>query len=338
MTTRRNVLTSVASFVLVSMTVAATLVPGAALAENRKIKLQLAWLADNGSAGEVTALKMGYFAEKGLDVEILPGGPGSNTVQETVSGTADIAISYAPPLMYAANRHIPVKSFAASFQVAPLTFWSLGETDITSVSDWKGKTVAAGKGASAQIKALLHNVGLGMDDITFIDGRIPALMLGQADVAAAWPTNLTELQPLFAHPGGYNAQRIFDSGLEFQSNYYIAKIETIENDSDMLIAFLEAVDKGWSYAADHPEEAISYVAEMNEALNQANEVEALKVSLDGGFIYNDETLEYGFGNVDPDRWQRTLDLFAAIGEIDDSLTADDVLDNRVLDAAMRTKR
>ena len=56
------------------------------------------------------------------------------------------------------------------------------------------------------------------------------------------------------------------------------------------------------------------------------------------YIYTDETMEFGFANVSTDRWQRTLDTYIAIGEIDASMTAADVHDNRVLDAVETTKR
>lgn len=332
MVTRRLLLAAMAT------TAIAASLPVSAYAENRKISLQLAWLPDNGTAGEFTALEKGYFAEKGLDVVILAGGPGANPVQETLSGVAEISIAYAPALMYAADKSLPIKTFAAALQVAPLSFYTLGEAGIESVADWKGKRVAAAQSAAAQIKALLHHAGLEWEDVEFLTGQIPALLVGQTDVVAAWPTNLTELAPLFAHPGGYNMQRIFDNGLEFQSNYYIAKTETIANDADMLAAFLEAVDMGWNYAADHPEEAISFVAKHNQALNQADEVAALKTALEGGFIYNGDTAELGFGNIDSERWQRTLDLYAEIGEVRADLTAEDVFDGSILELADRTKR
>ena len=95
---------------------------GTSNAENRKITLQLPWFANSGFSGEIIAMQNGFFAEKGLDVTILPGGPGSNTVQELVSGTADIALGYGPQVMYSVNRGLPIVSFAAALQKAPLTW------------------------------------------------------------------------------------------------------------------------------------------------------------------------------------------------------------------------
>jgi NitT/TauT family transport system substrate-binding protein len=309
-----------------------------AAAANRKVRLQLAWLPNSAEAGEIVALKKGYFADVGLDVQILPGGPGSNPIQETLAGVADIGIAYAPQIMYAANKGLPIKTFAASFQKAPLTFYSLGQSNIKSIKDWKGKRVGAGQDAEAQVKAILDFNGMKMDDITFVQAQPPALMQGQVDVVASWPTNLAQIQPITSNPGGYNTQSIWDNGLQFQSNYYVATTTTLANDTDMLVKFIEAADKGWAYAANHPEEAGKLIATMSSGLDAKKEEASLRVTLDQGFIYNDETKKNGFGNIEPDRWQRTLDLYAKIGEIKNGMTAANVFDDRVLKSSTRTKR
>lgn len=335
MTTRRHLLNAATAL---AVTVSFGLAAGPADAQTRKIRLQLAWFATAASAGEIVALKNGYFAEAGLEVEIIPGGPGTSAVQETLAGVADIAVAYAPQIMYAANQGLPIKSFAASFQTAPLTFYSLAEKGITSVKDWKGRTIGAGPDARAQIMAVLDYHGMKLEDITYVQAQPPALMQGQVDVVASWPTNVAQNKPITSHPGGYNTQSIWDNGLEFQSNYYIAQTSMIENETEMLVKFLEAVDKGWSFAADNPEKAVEMVVSMAPGLDGPLEVATLKVVFEGGYIYNDDTRAHGFGNIDADRWQRTLDTYARIGEIKSGLSAADVFDARVLVAAKRTKR
>ncbi|BCH20486.1 hypothetical protein MesoLjLc_02710 [Mesorhizobium sp. L-8-10] len=334
MISRRSFLAAAATL---AVTAGALGFAGPASAQEKQVKLQLAWLYNAASAGEIVALKKGYFAEKGLDVEILPGGPNSNTVQETLSGVAQIATTYAPEIMYAANQGLPIRTFGAAFQKAPLTFYSLAESNIKSVADWKGKRVGAGQNAMAQVKAVLDHSGLKFEDITFIQAQVPGLLQDQVDVVASWPTNVAQNAPIIQHPGGYNTQSIWDNGLQFQSNYYIARADLIAADSDMLVKFLEACDKGWAYAADHPEEAVDMVASMSSAIEKDKELASLKVIVKD-FIYSDDTREHGFGNISKDRWDTTLQTYAKIGEVKPDLTADSVFDDRILKAAQRTKR
>ncbi len=306
-------------------------------AASKDVTLQLAWLPNAASAGEIIALNKGFFDEVGLNVTILPGGPSANTIQEVLSGTAEIAIGYAPQIMYAADKGLPIISFGAAFQKAPLTFFSLGEKNITSVADWKGMRVGANQSSAPQIAVLLDNAGLTLDDITHVQGRVPALLQDQVDIVATWPTNVADIALIVDHPGGYNAQSIWDNGLQFQSNYYIALKETLQNEGDMLNAFMAAVDKGWAWTADNQAEAVDILVEFAPALQVDKETPSLAVIIEE-YIYTDETLESGFANVSRDRWQQTLDRYAALGEVKDSLTADDVHDGSVLAAVPRTKR
>ena len=316
---------------------AAAFVASATVARSEPFTVQLSWLVDAGSTGEIVALQKGYFTDRGLEVELMPGGPTANAIQELLGGTADIAIGYAPQIMYAANNNLPIISFAATFQRAPLTFFSLGEKNIMSIKDWKGMRVGAPQSAVPQIIAILDYNGLKFEDITFVQGTVPALMQDQVDVVGTWPTNKAALAPVTAHPGGYNSQSIWDNGLQFQSNYLIATKDTLDSKADQLAAYLEAVDAGWSYAADNPGEAIDIIVAYAPALSAEKERSALDVML-AEYIYTDETMEFGFANVSSERWQRTLDTYIAIGEIDPSMTSADVFDGRILDAVETTKR
>jgi NitT/TauT family transport system substrate-binding protein len=334
MLTRRNFLGATALFTGLALTAIGA---DGALAGETKVKVQLAWLPNASNAGEIIAVQNGLFEKRGLEVELLPGGPGANPVQEVVSGSVDISVAYAPQIMYAANNELPIISFAASFQKAPLSFFSLGEANIKSIRDWAGKRIGASQSAIPQVKAILAYNDLKFEDITFVQALVPALMQDQVDVVATWPTNVAQNEPILTHPGGYNIQTIWDNGLQFQSNYFIVSKGTLEDRADMLAKFLEAVDEGWSFAADHPKEAIDVIVEAYPALDAQKELDALKVSL-ADYIYTDETKADGFGNISAQRWQETLDTYASIGEISPELTASDVFDDRILKMTDRTKR
>ncbi|MDE2791522.1 MAG: ABC transporter substrate-binding protein [Paracoccaceae bacterium] len=332
MQVRRTILKGIAACYAAS-----ALLGSSAAAHSEPLSVQLSWLVDAGSIGEVVALQKGYFADRGLDVELLPGGPTANAIQELLGGTVDIAVGYAPQIMYAANNKLPIISFAATFQKAPLTFFSLGEKNIMSIKDWKGMRIGSAQSALPQVIAILDYNGLSLEDITFVQAQVPALLQDQVDVVGAWPTNTAALEPVTSNPGGYNTQSIWDNGLQFQSNYLIATKPTLDEKADLLAAYLEAVDAGWSFAADNPGEAIDILVAYAPALNPEKERAALDVMV-SEYVFTDETMEYGFGNVSSERWQQTLDTYIAIGEIDSSMTHADVFDSRILDSVETTKR
>ncbi len=308
-----------------------------AQAQTKDFTLQLGWLPNAASAGEIIAQQKGFFDDVGLNVEILPGGPGANTIQELMGGAADVVIAYAPQIMYAVNKGLPLKSFGASFQKAPLTFYSLGEKNITSVADWKGMRIGAHQSAVPQIEVLLDNAGLSLDDITHVQAGVPALIQDQVDVVGGWPTNVAQIGPILGHSGGHNTQSIWDNGLQFQSNYYVATNDALANDPEIFKAFMRAVDKGWAWVADNQQETVRMLIEYAPALQADREAPALDMIVTE-YIYTDETATEGFGNVSADRWQETLNRYAKLGEISADLKAADVHDGSILATVERTKR
>ena len=216
-------------------------------------------------------------------------------------------------------------------------FFSLAESEIKSIKDWKGKRIGAAQSAVPQIKAILDYNGLKFEDITFVQAQIPGLLQDQVDVVGAWPTNLGQIKPVTDHPAGYNSQSIWDNGLQFQSNYYVAHQDTLENYPEMLAAFLEAADAGWAYAADNQAEAVDLVLMVSPALDRGLASGSLAMVI-RDYIYTDETLAHGFGYIAADRWDRTLNTYKGIGEIEPSVSVADVFDDRILKAATRTMR
>lgn len=310
---------------------------GTSNAENRKITLQLPWFANSGFSGEIIAMQNGFFAEKGLDVTILPGGPGSNTVQELVSGTADIALGYGPQVMYSVNRGLPIVSFAAALQKAPLTWFSRKGAGIETIKDWKGKRIGAGQGAIPFIKGVLSHHGMKFEDVTWVQAGVPGLLQDQVDAVAAWPINFAQMAPIRALPDCCNSQAIYDNGLPLQSNFYMVRKETLENDQEMLVSFFEAVQKGWEFATDNPEKTIEILIDYLPALKVDEQLNSLTATT-SGYMYSDDTAKFGWGHISKERWQEVIDVYVSIGELKASLSADDMFNDSILKAANRTKR
>jgi len=59
-----------------------------------KLRLQLQWDHQAQFAGFYVAQSRKYFAEEGLEVVIIPGGPGINPITEIQEGRADIAVTW----------------------------------------------------------------------------------------------------------------------------------------------------------------------------------------------------------------------------------------------------
>ena len=128
---RRGVLKGMGAMAGMATTGSFLSVGPAQAADGYKIRLQLGWLASNGILGEVMADKLGYFAEEGLELEIVPGGPNIDGVASVASGANNFgSISSSPSLMLARSAGLPVKCVAAGYQQHPFTYFSLKDNPI----------------------------------------------------------------------------------------------------------------------------------------------------------------------------------------------------------------
>ncbi len=333
MFTRRQLLGTIAIPVLGSLGTASR------AAAPSPFTLNLSWLVDALSVGELMALTTGAFERNGLSVKIVPGGPSSNTVQEVVGGSADAAVAYAPQLMQARANGIPIRTFGAALQRAPLAFWSLGTANIKSIRDWRGKRIGAAPTVLPQITALLAGQGMTPKDVTVVQtGDVAALLQGQVDVIGAWELSVGQIAPIINHPSGYNVQRLWDSGVRFQSNYYIAREDRLNKDPDRYVAFLKSCDAGWAYAADHPDESIrTMIDKFASSLDFAQQRRSLEVALKG-YVYGEQTTKNGWGYIDEASLQATLDQHFKLGIVSKQLAVKDIYDPRVFALARTTKR
>lgn len=135
----------------------------------------------------------GFFAEEGLEVEIVDTVAGGATaVQMVSSGDVQGALLSTMALINAANAGMPVIGVAdiqSAFKEAPLEeFYVRADSGINSIEDLKGKTIAINLVKSSfhyTWLMALENAGMSEGDVTFVnlpfDQQEAALMRGDVD-------------------------------------------------------------------------------------------------------------------------------------------------------------
>lgn len=115
----------------------------AACGKSSKLRLALNWKPDPEFGGFYAA----NYATHGLDVEILPGGSGTPTVQMIGAGSADFGIIEADELLLARARGNDVVALFAAFQNSPLGIMAHGSRNLKSIGDLlNGGTLAIESG------------------------------------------------------------------------------------------------------------------------------------------------------------------------------------------------
>ncbi len=108
-----------------------------------KLTVQLDWVAEPEHGGFYQAQARGFFRDEGLDVTIIPGGPGAQVMPSVATGRADIAQAESTGTLLQQAEGLPVVQFAAVFQDDPSGILVNADSTVRRFEDLNGKTVIA---------------------------------------------------------------------------------------------------------------------------------------------------------------------------------------------------
>ena len=227
-------------------------------AELDQVTVVLDWVPNVNHTGLYVAEANGYFAEQGLDVEIIQ--PGDNyALQLVAAGQAEFGVSYQEEVTFAREADIPVISIAAVIQHNTSCFAAPKENNIRTIADFAGKTYGGwgGEVEEALINYLVESEGLS-DPVEIIN-------IGSADFFAATETNVDFSWIYYATTGveaelrGVELDTIYLKDIDPAFDYYtpvlVAEESWLADNGDIAERFLAAVSKGYQFADSNPEEA-----------------------------------------------------------------------------------
>src|SRR5215217_5961332 len=111
-----------------------------------KITVQLDWIAEPEHGGFYQAAARGFFREAGLDVTLVPGGPGAHVMPSVATGKAHIAQPGQIEALQQQAEGMPFVQFAAVFQDDPAGILVHADSKVRKFEDLNGKTIIARPG------------------------------------------------------------------------------------------------------------------------------------------------------------------------------------------------
>ncbi len=226
-------------------------------APSEKVTLQLKWFHQFQFAGYYAAKEQGYYAQEGLDVDILERSPDKDVVKQVTSGEVDFAIGDSGILSYYA-RGEPIVALAAIFQRNPLVFVAKQRTGIISPYEMQGKKVmfdSVGAG-DAPLRAILTEEKINYTLIKHSFNN-DDLINDKVDVMSAY---LSEELFYFKEKGvKINIINPQSYGIDFYSDILFTSQQQVNTHPERVEKFRRASLKGWQYALDHPEQLIQLI-------------------------------------------------------------------------------
>ena len=215
-----------------------------------------------------TAIENGYFADHGIDLDLVTGYGADKTMTALLSGEADIGFMGAEATIYTYLEQTddPVINFAQLTQRAGNFLVSRTPDDSFTWDKLKGTTVLGGrKGGMPEMvfEYILKQNGIALTDLT-IDQSIDfgstaaAFTGGKGDYTVEFEPSATALET--AGEGYVVASLGVDSGYVPYTSFS-AKSSYIQAHSDLIQRFTDALQDGMDYIDSHtPEEIAAVIA------------------------------------------------------------------------------
>jgi aliphatic sulfonates family ABC transporter substrate-binding protein len=238
----------------------------------------------------IIAEKKGFFEEElnplnaRAEIFTFPSGPPQ--IEALAANELDISVFGDQPALQTIVSGVPVKIISGISDSSD-GFGLIARTGsgIKEVKDIKGHKIAAPAGTTAHqlLLAMLEQNGLSLEDIEFYNlanaNIIPSLVAGDIDGAVAFGIPFTD-PPVDEGVAQIHSGR----GYKRNVNVIAARIDFIEKNPDVTIAFLRAVQKAAKWRAENFEESLAIVGDWTgtdkEVLRKSSETSLTLLLLD----------------------------------------------------------
>jgi putative hydroxymethylpyrimidine transport system substrate-binding protein len=235
-----------------------------------KLTVLLDWFVNPDHAPLVIAREQGFFAEHGLEVELIAPADPNDPPKLVAAGQADIAVSYQPQLHLQVAEGLPLRRIGTAVATPLNSLVVLADGPIEGIADLEGRKVGFSVGGfeDALLGAMLEKHGLTLGDIELVNVNFslsPALVAGQVDaVIGAFRNFELNQMELIERPG-----RAFypeEEGVPaYDELIYVAHVDKLGD--PRLQRFMEAVEAATHWIVNHPNEAWEVFAATDPLLD-----------------------------------------------------------------------
>lgn len=288
----------------------------------QQVKVQLKWIHQFQFAGYYAALYKGYYRKRGLEVELLEAHSGIDPMQVVVDGDADFGVGNTDLLLMRA-RGDKVVLLANIFQHSPVAIMVMRDQPRHNIHELaRGRIMMEPN--SAELLAYLKSEGMNIDSLNLVEHDFDAQKLidGEVDAMSTYVTG--NPYKLIERNLNFRLYRPVDSGIDFYGDNLFTMQKTIDENPELVKAFLEASLEGWKYAMSHRDEIVEYIA-SHYPQYRSRESLAYEGSEMDKLILTD-IVEVGY--INPLRWERIAELYLRVGFLDDAIDLKSFIYNR----------
>lgn len=286
-----------------------------------RIRFATDWRAQAEHGGFYQALATGAYARRGLNVEIIQGGPSVNVPQLLASGAVELGIgsnSFIPLNLVA--EEAPVKAVAAFFQKDPQVLIAHPDPALETIADLEGRPFLL---SDASVTAfwvwLKARYG-------FTDAQVRKYTFNPApflsDERAVQQGYLTSEPFTIEQTAGFEP-RVFllaDEGYPSYASMVMAPDAFARDNSDALRGFIAASAEGWrDYLNGDPEPANRLIRRANPEMTSELLAQARDLLNEYELVEGGDAVTLGIGAMTAERWRTFFEVVSEQGVYPDDL-------------------
>ncbi|SIQ93555.1 putative hydroxymethylpyrimidine transport system substrate-binding protein [Paracoccus thiocyanatus] len=228
-----------------------------ALAQD-KVTLILDWFVNPDHGPIIVAQEKGFFADEGLEVEVVAPADPADPPKLVAAGRADYAISYQPQLHLQVHEGLPLKRIGTLVATPLNCLMVKADGPVQDIADLKGRKIGYSVSGveEALVGRILDTAGLTMDDVEMVNvnwSLAPALIAGQVDATIGAYRNF-ELTQMRLEGAEGRCFFVEEQGVPtYDELIFVANPANL--DTDQARRLLSAVERGAQYMVNHPDEA-----------------------------------------------------------------------------------
>ena len=250
----------------------------------RAVRVAPDWLPNTNHSGFYVADALGYYAEAGLRLEMLPFDGEAMPNRKVPTGEAEFGLMPQQSILSMRSRGQDVVSVAVLARTNTTTLMVRAENGITRPAELVGKRYAS-YGTEFEVAMIA--------DVIIADGGIGAVALVPAEkldilqalydgeIDAAW--GFYAWEGIQAELAGYHLRHFFVTKCGVPNEYFpllFTMRKLLADDPETVGAFTRATLRGYTYAAAHPEQATElFLSRVDRSLLPPRADELVRLSM-----------------------------------------------------------
>jgi NitT/TauT family transport system substrate-binding protein len=307
-------------------------------ARTTQLTFTLDWAVQGPQAPFLVALYKGYFADENLSVVIDRGYGSADAVTKIATGAYNLGYADINS-MIEFNANHPDEALVAIAMILdypPFSIITLQDRGIQTVQDLEGKELGAPAGDAPRrlFPVFARTVGIDADSVSWTSMdpplREPMLIQGEVDaISGFYFTSALNLLAAGVPEDDLVSFLYADYGLELYGNAVIAPPSLLEENPEVVRAFLRALTRAWHDTIANPDEAIDILKRRDPLIDFDVEKARLEMAIEMNMLTPDVRAN-GFGNVTPERLQRAIEIVAEAFDLPTAPNPDEVFNGDFL--------